>query len=200
MSHEDYVPAPVSPDHSFDPSSLYANIAKPAAARLPEPPPALSPRLAKTGVVLVLAGIIFLFVGENRLARASATRGWIETNAQIVSAKIRATVGGEYHVDLAYRYRAGPRERQSTRIALEPVLTREAAYAYAERFRPGARVPAWFDPAAPGASVLEHPNVPLAWAPSAFGVLLIAIGLLPFGRQLLRVLRHRIELRRAATV
>lgn len=200
MPHEDYVPAPVSPDHSFDPSSLYQSLPRPAADRIPGPPPTLSPRLAKTAVAFALAGVVFLLVGGRRIARSEATRGWIETSARIASAKIRATGDGEYHVDLDYRYRAGPRELRSTRIAFEPALSRDAAYAYAERFRPGARVPAWFDPAAPGSAVLEHPDVPFAWGPGAFGALLIAIGLLPFGRQLFRLLRHRVAVRRAATL
>lgn len=197
MPHEDYVPAAPSPDYTFDPATLYQTLPRPAAAKPPEPPPALSPRLAKTGGALVLAGVICLLVGQQRLARAHATRGWIETTATISSAKLRGS-GNDYQVDLAYRYRAGPRERQGSRIAFEPGRSREAVYGYAERFRPGARVPAWFDPAAPDSVVLEQPKVAAPWAPTIIGAALAVAGLLPFARQAWRHLRHRRELGRAS--
>ena len=202
MPHEDYVPAPPTPDHTFDPATLYQTqplVGRPAVAKPPEAPRALSPRLAKAGFALVLAGAIGVLIGQHRLARANATRGWAETTAIISSAKLHGG-GSQYHLDLAYRYRAGPKERQGARIALEPRLTRDAAYAYAERFRPGARVPAWFDPAAPESVVLERPDIPAPWAPTLLGAALIIAGLVPFGAQLFRHLRYRLELRRAALV
>lgn len=196
MSHEDYVPADQTPDYTFDPATLYQTLPRPAAVRLPEPPPALSARLAKIGLGLAFAGVVFLLIGEQRIARAEATEGWIETSAVISSAKLVAH-GADYHLDLSYRYRAGPRERQGGRIALEPDLSRDAAYAYAARFRPGARVTAWFDSAEPGSVVLERPNIVAPYALSIFGAALIAAGFVPFAHQLLRHLRHRIALRRA---
>ena len=199
MPHEDYVPAEPSPDYTFDPATLYQQLPRPAAARPSEPPPALSPRLVKIGLGLVLVGMVAVLVGARRTARAAATRGWIETTAQIATAKLRAE-GERYFLDLAYRYRTGPRERAGSRIALEPDLSRDAAYAYANRFRPGARVPAWFDPAAPDSVVLEQPRIPAARLPGQIGAILILAGLSPFARQLLRHLRHRIALRRHAAI
>lgn len=196
MPHEDYVPAPTSPDYSFDPATLYQTQPRPSVAQLPSPPSPLGPRSAKIGGALVLAGMICLLVGQHRLARAEATRGWAETSALIGSAKLRGS-GDDYHLDLSYRYRAGPREREGARIALEPDRTRDGAYRYAERFRPGARVPAWFDPAAPDSVVLEQPAVAAPWAPTLAGALLLAGGLLPFARQAIRHLCYRQALRRA---
>lgn len=197
MSHEDYVPAPLAPDYTFDPATLYQTPPRPVAAKPPAPPSALSPGLRTIGLALALAGVVCVFVGERRTARAEATRGWIETSATIATAKLRAR-GGDYHLELAYRYRAGPREREGSRVALEPDLSRDAAYAYAERFRPGARVPAWFDPAAPESVVLERPQVPAAGLPGALGAILLLAGLAPFARQLVLHLRYRMRLRRAA--
>lgn len=196
MPHEDYVPAaPHAPDHSFDPSTLYQTQPLSAPAKPPEPPPSLSPRLLKASLALALAGVVCLLVGERSLAHARATEGWMKTSATIVSAKLRAA-GKDYHLDLAYRYRAGPREHQGARLALDPALSREAAYAYAERFRPGAKVPAWFDPAAPESVVLERPNDDASSVPRTLGALLLVAGLAPFVVQLTRLLRYRLALRR----
>lgn len=197
MPHEDYVPAPASPDYTFDPATLYQTQARPPATKPPEPPPRLSAKVTKIAVALTLSGIACLLVGERRLARAGATRGWMETTAVIATATLRGS-GNDYHLDLSYRYRAGPREHQGSRLALEPVRSREAVYAAAERFRPGARVRAWFDPAAPESAMLELPNVAAPWAPSVCGMVLTAAGLAPLVRQLFRRLRYRIDLRRAA--
>jgi hypothetical protein len=199
MSHEDYVPAEQTPDYTFDPATLYQTLPRPAAIRLPEPPPALSARLAKIGLGLAFAGVVLLLIGEQRIARAEATEGWIETSAVISSAKLAAQ-GEDYHLDVLYRYRAGPRERQGTRIALEPDLSRDAAYAYAARFRPGARVTAWFDSAEPESVVLDRPNIAAPYALSIIGGALVAAGLMPFAHQLLRQLRYRIALRRASGI
>ncbi len=198
MPHEDYVPAEPGPDYTFDPATLYQSLPRPAYATPPTPPPELSPRVAKVGVALVLLGAGLLLLGRHRVARAEATRGWIETTAVISGAKLVAQ-GQEYRLELAYRYRTGPRERPGGRIALEPDLSREVVYAQASRFRPGARVPAWFDPAAPDSVVLLRPEVAAPRAPGLVGALLLVIGLSPFLRQLSRHLRHRIASRRFAT-
>ena len=189
MPHEDYVPADQTPDYTFDPATLYQTIARPAAPAV-QPPPPLAARVVKTGLGLALAGVVCLLIGQQRLARANATKGWIETNAVISSAKLSAQ-GQNYHVDLLYRYRAGPRERHGSRVALEPDLSREAAYAYAAKFRPGTRVTAWFDPAAPESVVLERPAIPLPRAPGLFGAALLVAGIAPFALQLARHLRYR---------
>jgi len=197
MPHEDYVPADPGPDYTFDPATLYDSLPRPKTAIPPAPPPPLSPRLAKIGLGLVLLGVCALLIGERRAARAHATRGWIETSATILAAKLDAR-GQDYRLLLDYRYRAGPSERSGRRIALESDLSRDGAYAYAARFRPGSRVPAWFDPAAPDSVVLERPRIAAPRAPGLLGAALIAIGLAPFARQAARLIRHRIELRRLA--
>lgn len=201
MPHEDYVPASQSPDYTFDPASLYrtegvSTLIAPSPAEPPVPPAPLRARAAKLGLAIALAGVISLLVGSAQNAKARATHGWVETTAQIVSAKIRATSADDYHLDLGYRYRAGPRELPGSRIALEPARTRDAVYAYAARFRPGATVPVWFDPSAPSSAVLERPRVLAPWAPSVLGIALLAAGLAPFALKAFHHLRYRLALRR----
>jgi|GEM_PF-5667757 Protein of unknown function (DUF3592). len=189
MPHEDYVPASLPADYRFE-SATYPHLSARSAARAPEPPAALPEQLVRSRLLLALLGVVCVLFGQYRIATANATRGWIETSAVISSAKLRGS-GNSYHLDLSYQYRAGPREREGSRIALTPARSREAVYAYAGRFRPGARVPAWFDPAAPDSVVLEREKVAAPWAPGAIGALLFLVGLFPFVRQLFRHLRYR---------
>jgi hypothetical protein len=137
--------------------------------------------------------VLTLLLASTQYEKADGTRGWIETKANIHSAKLRATSNGDYHLDLDYRYRAGPRDWTGVRIAPEPTLTREAGYDYATRFRPGVIVPVWFDPAVPSSAVLERPRIFAPRLVRALGATLLAAGLSPFALQLFRDLRHRRE-------
>jgi hypothetical protein len=195
MPHEHYAPSPTGPDHRFDPAHLPHGL--PLYGRVgaaPDAPPPLRPlpgRVRALCAVLALLGGLALLLGETQVGRAEATRGWVETEAEILSAAIRSDDAGRYHLDLAYRYRAGPRLREGKRLALEPSAEREAVFAAAARYRPGARVGAWFDPAAPGSAVLERPDVPLPRAGTVAGAVLLLGALSPPGWQLLRRRAHR---------
>ncbi len=148
--------------------------------------------------MLSLLGGLVLFVGLRENARIGVTRHWIQTTGTVQSAALRSVAdpagGTAYHLDITYRYQAGPRMRESRRIALRPALSREAAFAHAARYRPGATVPVWFDPAAPGSAVLEHEQSRLITVLFAYSALLLGagvLGALPLLPHLVRVLRHR---------
>lgn len=201
MANETYEPASQTPIGHLPQPFLRLERSAVRRASSPPPPP-LSPRLRRLGqvsLVLCLLGGLVLLVGLRQNTRIGVTRHWIETTGTVETAKLRSAAnpagGTAYHLDLAYRYRAGPQIRESRRIALRPDFSREAAFAYAARYRPGATVPVWFDPAAPGSAVLEHEQSGLITVLFAYAALLLGAGLLgslPLLPHFVRVFRHRL--------
>lgn len=127
------------------------------------PPHAGSWWLAFMGLVLAIAGAIFVGVLWTAWQRAEETRRWTPTPAQVISSQVipeqeNASSPTKYRPVVRYKYTAGGKEFVSDRIRRVngPKGNPDDAEAIREQFTPGQAVTCYVRPDDPTFAILQH--------------------------------------------
>jgi len=134
-------------------------------------------------VFLGMGGLFTVLIGRS-VWEMGKTYRWTRAEAQILGSAARqrpaaGDVSKPYEFTVEYRYLAGGEWRTGTRWSTKEghFERMEDAQRLAERFRAGARVDCWRDPAGAGAAVLERQS-PLYALVLLFPMIFVAVGLI----------------------
>ena len=134
---------------------------------------------------VAVAGAALLGGGGSAWLESRSAHGWdavegvVSSSAVVRSGQPRSS-SPRFHADVEYRYAVGGTPYTGTRVSFDPApgVVREAAEALVrERYRPGAAVTVYVDPAEPSNSVLERSGGGLALVFAALGALLLGVAL-----------------------
>lgn len=136
--------------------------------------------LVAIGLLLATAGARSATEGWQKLRKAQDMRKWAQTRCTILSSETRKTDDG-FRLDLSFRYQVGERIYMSTRYGEKPSFTARDADRIEEaqkRFAPGKHFVCYYNPIAPGQSVLVPPPLSEAFLSFLPALLLPVAGIL----------------------
>lgn len=119
--------------------------------------------LASLGLVLAVAGVVFVGMLWTAWQRAEETRRWPQAQAQVLSSQVipfQATFSSpqKYRIVVRYRYEVAGQTYVSERIRRTngPKGNRDDAEALREQYTPGQTVTCYVRPEDPAFAILKH--------------------------------------------
>ncbi len=125
--------------------------------------------------IFIMVGIGLALWGLNVLEQSRVSENWPSTNGEVVTSEVREERdedGTTYYGDVTFQYVINDRRYTADTVSFGQYGgSRKHAAEIVSRYRPGARVPVYYDPEAPQTAVLE-PGV--TWS----SYLLLVMGLM----------------------
>jgi hypothetical protein len=138
--------------------------------------------------IFLSIGIVTFGLGVWQRRRELSPKHWLAVDGIVTKMNIIEQSTGDIYAKavsvpkVEYEYRFSEQTFKSThRCASNYVVgDRDSAEEVASRYQVGSSVRVLINPNKPGNSVLEYGATPLSWIPIGLGLLMTAVGMLPF--------------------